>query len=173
MTDYTELKIHSSRLVLTPFHALDAKACFHCITPTLTRFMTWEPPESLAVFEDIWRSWQTARIEQRELVFSIKQLDSNAFVGLVAIHHLKSNTPELGIWIREDIHGQGYGAEAVSTLKDWASLHFEPEYFIYPVASENLPSRRIAESLGGVVHTQIQKNKYMAVVYHIPLSSAP
>lgn len=168
MIDAQTLQLCANRLMLTPFSAQDADVCFQCITPTLTHYMAWEPPESPAVFKEIWQSWQHAFLSQSEIIFSIKSLDSNQFLGLVGIHQLKTATPELGIWIREDFHGYGFGMEAIITVKNWATTQFKPDYFIYPVAIDNRASRRIAEALGGSIHTQQQKKKYMAAIYHIP-----
>ena len=60
MIDAQTLQLCANRLMLTPFSAQDADVCFQCITPTLTHYMAWEPPESPAVFKDIWQSWQHA-----------------------------------------------------------------------------------------------------------------
>jgi RimJ/RimL family protein N-acetyltransferase len=74
----------------------------------------------------------------------------------------------LGIWIREDRHREGIGREAVGLVAGWASSVLGIERFTYPVAEENYPSRRIAESLGGVVAERRETPKYKSVVYQIP-----
>lgn len=53
----------------------------------------------------------------------------------------------------------------------WASLVLGVARFTYPVAEENYPSRRIAESLGGVIVERRETPKYMSVIYHIPNQS--
>ncbi|MFD1838620.1 hypothetical protein [Paracidovorax cattleyae] len=45
-----------------------------------------------------------------------------------------------------------------------------PAASIHPVAQANMPSRRIAESLGGVPVSRRQGTKYDTVVYRIPAS---
>ncbi len=50
----------------------------------------------------------------------------------------------------------------------WASREWGIDRFIYPVAEENYASRRIAESLGGVVVERRQTPKYQSVIYQIP-----
>ena len=42
--------IRSPRLRLQSFEMADAEEVFACITPEVARFMTWEPPRSLAEF---------------------------------------------------------------------------------------------------------------------------
>ncbi|VTP63120.1 Uncharacterised protein [Serratia rubidaea] len=84
------------------------------------------------------------------------------------VHNLRSPTPELGLWIKEDQHHQGYGRELLQAIARWAGERYRPHYFIYPVAEQNLPSRRLAESLGGQLNGRRENIKYDCLVYHIP-----
>ncbi|MGA3248581.1 MAG: GNAT family N-acetyltransferase [Paraburkholderia sp.] len=77
----------------------------------------------------------------------MRQRVDGSFLGLAGLHHVRNISTELGIWIREDFHTQRVGREAVSLVARWASLAPGIESFTYPVAGENYPSRRIAESL--------------------------
>ena len=49
----------------------------------------------------------------------------------------------------------------------WTSTNFDRSSFIYPVAEDNHPSRRITESLGGVVTVNRVTPKYRSVLYCI------
>lgn len=167
-----EMEIASARLSIKPFSADDADAAFSCITPTLTRFMAWDPPANKEAFNRIWQQWLLAAAEGSEFVFAIRERESAAFLGLTGLHRLNSEHPELGIWIREDRHREGFGREAVSQVARWATCILGIQRgFTYPVAEENRASRRIAEGLGGVVVEQRIEPKYRAVVYRIPPQS--
>jgi RimJ/RimL family protein N-acetyltransferase len=87
---------------------------------------------------------------------------------LTGLHRVRTESPELGIWIREDRHRNGFGREAVTLVADWATRTIGCASFTYPVAEENRPSRRIAESLGGVIVESRVTPKYKSVVYRIP-----
>ena len=87
---------------------------------------------------------------------------------MIGLHQTLGKTPELGIWIREDRHGFGYGKEAVTTIVHWALTRNNFEHFIYPVAVENHSSRQIAESLNGFAVYCSQEPKYNSMTYHIP-----
>lgn len=163
-----EIHIASERLSIRPFSADDADATFRCITLSLTRFMSWEPPGDKDSFDAIWQGWLLTIADGTDFVFAIRQRGDGIFLGLVGLHHVRDTCPELGIWIREDFHKQGYGREAVGLVARWASLAPGIESFIYPVAEENNPSRAIAESLGGVIVERRETPKYMSVVYRIP-----
>lgn len=163
-----EIHIESARLSIRPFSSNDADAAFQCITPSLTRFMAWEPPADRESFDRVWQTWLPAIAAGSDYVFAIRQRDSGAFLGLVGFHHVNDVSPELGVWIREDRHYEGIGREAVRLVVEWACLTLGTQCFTYPVAEENYPSRRIAESLGGTVTGRRETPKYQSVIYQIP-----
>ena len=165
------IEIQSSRINLKPFTSNDAEECYACITPSLTRYMSWDPPQDQAAFELIWRVWLNTIKAGSDLNFVIRHKLNREFLGLVGLHQSLGTTPELGIWIREDRHGFGYGKEAVTTIVHWAStIRNDLQHFIYPVAVENHSSRQIAESLNGLAIYCSQQPKYKSMTYHIPKS---
>ena len=164
----TEIQIDSPRLLIKPFTANDADATFACITPSLTRHMAWEPPASRHEFDDVWQSWIPSIDDGSDYVFAIRQRADGSFLGLAGLHRVSTESPELGIWIREDRHRNGFGREAVTLVAHWATRTIGCASFSYPVAEENSPSRRIAESLGGVIVESRLTPKYKSVVYRIP-----
>ncbi|KAF1039812.1 GNAT family N-acetyltransferase [Delftia sp. WSY_4] len=165
---WSDTTITSQRLALRPFTAADADEAFACITPTLTRYLSFEPPSAPADFEAVWRGWLREIAAGTDFNFTLRERASGRFTGLLGLHRARDAEPELGIWIREDAHGQGHGREAVAALAAWAAETFAPQSFSYPVAEANTASRRIAEGLGGVVVEQQQRPKYAAVIYRIP-----
>ena len=165
---HAEICIASKRLVLRPFSAGDADATFPCITPSLTRFMSWEPPADRRHFDSIWQAWLPLIASGKDFVFTIRRESCGSFLGLAGLHDVHAGTAKLGIWIREDCHGHGFGREAVRLVATWASRAIDIESFTYPVAEANLPSRRIAESLGGVIEKREETPKYTSLIYRIP-----
>ena len=74
------------------------------------------------------------------------------FLGCCGFHSEESpTTPEFGIWIKKDAHGNKYGREAIKILRHWAIENIDFDYAIYPVDKGNIASRKTAESLGGGV----------------------
>lgn len=161
------LGISSERLLLKLFEPADADEIFACITPSLTRYMAWEPSPTREAFAAVWRAWRPKAESGSDLILVVRRRDG-LFLGLAGLHRADSQAPELGIWIREDEHGRGYGREAVAALADWASGNPAIVCFEYPVAEANLASRRIAESLGGVAAGERRDRKYTAVIYRVP-----
>ncbi|MEE4484363.1 GNAT family N-acetyltransferase [Serratia ficaria] len=167
-SDLSQCRVDTDRLLIAPFTAADADDVYQAITPTLTRFMNFEPEESPEAFANVWQSWLPLIREGEEAMFIARLRDGKGFVGMGGVHNLHSATPELGIWVKESLHGQGYGREIVQAMALWASERYRPQHFLYPVAEQNAPSRRIAESLGGVVAGRRENIKYDCVVYHLP-----
>lgn len=60
------------------------------------------------------------------------------------------------VGLKKNAHGKGYGREAVHTLVKWSKENIDLDYFIYPVDSRNISSRKIPESLGGQIIEQSQ-----------------
>lgn len=167
-SDLSQCRLNTDRLLIAPFTAADADEVYQAITPTLTRFMNFEPEASPEAFANVWQTWLPLIREGEEVIFVARLSDTKQFVGMGGAHDLHSQTPELGIWVKETQHGNGYGREIVHAIAVWASERYRPQHFIYPVAEQNTPSRRIAESLGGVVAGRRENTKYDCVVYQIP-----
>ena len=158
--------IHSPRLQLSQFQMTDAKEVFACITPSITRFMRWEPPS--------WTEY-IARCEQRlqapepnTFSFVIRRRDSKQCLGMTAVEACDTESPELGLWMKESAHGQGFGREVVAAVAEWAHRTLGKRSFIYPVAVQNIASRRIAEGFHGEIIENRTSPKYDSVVYKIP-----
>ncbi|MCE7761350.1 GNAT family N-acetyltransferase [Pseudomonas putida] len=166
--DTRTLEVRTPRLSIRPFSPEDATDSFQHLTTSLTRYMSWEPPASREEYAQVWEQWLPAIADGSDIVFAIRQREDACFLGLVGLHNVNDTVPELGIWIREDKHRRGFGKEAVGAIVAWASEHLSPSGFVYPVATDNLPSRLIAEALGGIVTGTRTAEKYDSVIYSIP-----
>ena len=160
--------IRSRRLVLRPFEIADATDVFACITPEVTCYMRWDPPVSMTEF----RTQREVRMRNEEhstVSLVIRRTDTEKCLGMAAVEGLQSVAPEIGLWLKASAHGVGYGREIVDGLVAWVSKNLQVTDLVYPVAVENIASRRIAEALGGRVMGSRSGVKYDSVVYVIPL----
>lgn len=162
--------IQSQRLELSQFQWKDGQEVFDCITPAIARFMPWEPPS--------WSEY-VARCEKRveapepnQFSFVIRRLANAECLGMASFEDADSVSPELGLWLKESAHKQGFGGEVVSALVGWGHATLGKESFIYPVAVENTASRRIAENLHGEIIAKRTNPKYDSVVYRIPFQGS-
>lgn len=79
----------------------------------------------------------------------------------------------MGIWIKGSAHGNRFGREAITILVEWTKHHIPHEYLVYPVERENIPSRKVPESLGGEIFEERIGKKMDGgaldlVIYKIP-----
>jgi RimJ/RimL family protein N-acetyltransferase len=171
--NFSAVSLSSQRLFLKPFTCDDADEAFEAATPTLTRFMGWEPAPSREAFAAIWQSWFAKMYGGTDAYFVVRMKPALEFLGMAGLHNATAAEPETGIWIRESHHGYGYGREAIAAVIAFAGRDLGKRAVLYPVVEQNGPSRRLAESLGGsIVGTRVLRKaggvEYSEVVYRIP-----
>jgi RimJ/RimL family protein N-acetyltransferase len=175
-SDLTSIKLVANRLSLRTFTPADAPEIFAAVNPAITRFMSWDPSPSPAAFAEVWRQWLPRMTAGTDLSLVIRLTSTNEFLGVAGVHRIGSTEPEVGIWLKEAAHGLGYGREAIAAIVQWAPAHIGAAALIYPVAKQNLPSRRLAESLHGAIigERNLRKSSGVVldeVVYRIPAAT--
>jgi RimJ/RimL family protein N-acetyltransferase len=160
--------LQTHRVILRPFNPADAAEAFACITDRLTRYLAWDPPQTIHEFHPVWEGWIKAARAGTDLHFTARLPETDEFLGLLGLHDIPSGQPEIGIWLRDEAQGQGHGHDMVVALIRRATARYAPPWFRYPVAVENRPSRRIAEKLGGTIIGRYRTQKYDGVIYAIP-----
>ena len=115
----------------------------------MTRFLSWEAHASPEAFAESWRPWaeQAAAGTDAHIVV---RTPGGEFVGAAGIHFRDAAEPDIGLWIKAEAWGQGYGGEIVAAVIRWLAQRLGIEAVRYPVVEGNAASRRIAERLGGV-----------------------
>ncbi|MEX0632537.1 GNAT family N-acetyltransferase [Serratia ureilytica] len=156
----------TDRLLIAPYRSR-RRRCLPGDHPTLTRFMAFEPEASPEDFANVWQGWLPLMREGEEVIFVARRREDRQFVGVGGAHNLRSRTPELGIWVKESLHGRlrarnRAGHRALGQRALSASAPY------LPGGRANTASRRLAESLGGVLAGKRENIKYDAVVYHLP-----
>jgi RimJ/RimL family protein N-acetyltransferase len=149
--DLSRTLITSARLVLRASTAVDAADAFRYANAAIAKFMSWSPPASQEELESIWQASQLKMKVGTELSLIVRLTGTDEFVGAVGLRAADGAMLETGIWIKQPAQGRGYGREAVAAVIKLASEKFQPSGFLYPVVDENIPSRRLAEALGGEV----------------------
>ncbi len=169
--DLEAVRITSERLTLVPITPAYRKDIFREFTSEITTHMFPSAPESIADTDEYIAKTTAERAAGTDLAMAI--LKDGEFLGNGGIHALDTRTPELGIWIKKSAHGNAYGREAVTAIKNWADENLNYDYLEYPVVAINVSSRKIAESLGGTVDREFNKKNGRGedremVMYHIP-----
>ncbi|MFN2139024.1 MAG: GNAT family N-acetyltransferase [Candidatus Promineifilaceae bacterium] len=151
----SEVEITAERVRLLPISEDYAREIFKNFTPEVTYYMVPQPADciddTLAFINNARRGME----REENLQFVIVDKASGEFLGCCGLHgHGCPTTPELGIWLKEVAHGRRYGREAITAVKRWVDEHLRYSYLTYPVDRENIPSRKIPESLGGEIHEE-------------------
>jgi ribosomal-protein-alanine N-acetyltransferase len=157
MPDLSLVTIESARLRLVPTSEAYADEIFAEFTSQITTYMFPRPADVIEETLAFLRQAQEELATGASLNVAILAQPSSEFLGHGGLHNLSSRTPELGIWIKLPAHGNGYGREAVTALSAWALSNLDFDYLVYPVDRRNLSSRRIPESLGGLIRREYSK----------------
>ena len=146
-----KLSIESRRLLLVPVNLKYKENIFKEFTPEIVKYMFPESPIVNQETIDYIESATQLNKDGHDFAVAILDKLTKEYLGSGGIHKINTKTPELGIWIKKSAHAKAYGKEAVTALKEWADANCDFDYIIYPVVAVNYASRRIPESLGGVI----------------------
>lgn len=152
--DLNIVTLETPHLRLVPLTEKYREDIFREFTAEVTRYMNPSPARTIADTDHFIMDSAAKRAARRELVLAITDKQKGEFYGCVGVHELDTSTPELGIWVKKSVHGQGYGREAIQAVKAWADENVDCEYLTYPVSKENAASRALAEGLGGELATE-------------------
>jgi RimJ/RimL family protein N-acetyltransferase len=148
--DLHRIVIDAARIQLRTLSAQDTDEIYREFTPEITRYMMAAPPARIADTVAFIKGARSALERGEDFHFVICRQNLAEFLGICGLHG-RDAAPELGIWLKKSAHGQGYGFEAMGALKAWAEACIEFDCLVYPVDRRNLPSRRVAEKLGGKI----------------------
>lgn len=153
----SKVTITTDRLILVPISEDYAQEIFQEFTEEITRYMFPAAPKHIDDTLDFIRSSINKLHSGKELNMVILKKETGEYLGGCGIRDIQSKTPELGIWIKKSAHGNKYGFEAVAGLKQWIDDNLQYDYIRYAVDKKNIPSRKVAEALGGLVAKEYTK----------------
>ena len=178
LRDLSSERLETERLTLLPVSMEYAPLLLAELTDEITRYLSFFTPQSIDEEVSFINQSREKMRMGTDLALVILDNKSKEFLGIVGVHNLDTRSPEFGIWVKKSAHGKKIGREAVAGVYTWAVNNPEFDYFIYPAHKDNIPSRKIAESLGGVVVSSGKKvfptgKEFDEVVYHIPRERSP
>ncbi|MBD2387188.1 GNAT family N-acetyltransferase [Cylindrospermum sp. FACHB-282] len=160
-------QISTNRLLLQPISLKYKEVIFREFTEEITKYLYARPPEVISETELFIHESLLEMQKGEKLTVVILQKDSQEFLGCSGIRDLQSKQPKTGIWLKKSAHGKGYGLETITSLKEWADNNLDYEYLIYPVDRENILSRKIPESLGGVICNEYEETNLSGKILNI------
>ena len=157
MSNYLHLILESERLQLIPVSLKYANDLRKEFTAETTEHMWPNAPKTQEEINQHIAEQQNKMQMGVEIALVIVNKANQNFLGYASLHQANSKTPELGIWLKKSAHGFHYGFEAMNLLKIWAETHLIYDYLKYPVVRHNIPSRKLAEKMGGIVEDEYIK----------------
>lgn len=163
--DLTKVTIETDRLLLVPVgdeHVEEIHAYYRL---PLTKYMNHLSAGTMEELKERHKKWRKQLKDGERLFMAVTLRDTGAFLGCFAIDHIGEKNPEMGGWLKADAQGKGYGKEAVAAMREWANSNIEYEHMLWPCAIENVASCGLAESLGGVIHREYDKQMVNGAVW--------
>ncbi len=167
MLDLTTLRIESERLLLVPITMEYAEDVFREFQEPVTRFMEAKPADSIEELERRIVESIAAFHRGSEFNFTILKKETREFLGRAGFHEATTAAPEVGLWIKQSAHGNGYGREAMHALVGWIRKNFHFTHLRYDVARENTASIKMPESFGAKVMHESEKTMQSGRTYHM------
>lgn len=156
---WSQIKIETKRLNLISVSDKYKDEILKEFTPEITRYMPFAPNGNEGEVQDFLDKAKLGLINGTDFVFASIHKDSKVFLGCCGIHNITEDSIELGLWLKTDVHGQGFGTEIIEGLINFIEENLKFNYLIYPVDKRNAPSRRIPEKLGFSVFGEYKKAK--------------
>ena len=92
--------------------------------------------------------WVNKKLEEKALIFSMIDKNTNKFVGNIELMNVKEDSLEIGISITEKFQNKHYGTEALSTIIDICFNKFNLKEFNLSVFSDNERAIHCYKKLG-------------------------
>lgn len=155
MKNIEDFKITTDRLIMIPISLAYKDNIFREFTKEVARYLFPQPTGNIANTIYFIKDSRQKTLNDTELQLVALNKNTKEFLGCVGLHEIDTQTPELGLWFKKSVWGKGYGKESMVALKQWAEANLDYDNINYPVFKENLPSRKIAELLGGVISKEL------------------
>lgn len=155
----SDIRIITKRLVLQPISEKYIDEINKNFTKEITTYMPYDPTGNREdTINFVSNSIENLNM-QKEIVFVVLDKITKNFIGCCGIHNINSESVEVGLWIKKDLHSNGIGTEIVTYLVKFIEDRFSVNYIIYPVDEKNIKSRKIPEKLGFEEFTRYTKPK--------------
>ncbi|MXV51332.1 GNAT family N-acetyltransferase [Pedobacter sp. HMF7647] len=133
----------------------------HSLSET-DKFNTLGIPKTIQDTEGIINEWlvgQNAK-PQTSYIFCLDLVDTNQFIGLIALNIGKPNYKTAEVWykIHLDHWGQGYASEALTKLLDFSFNEIKLHRIEAGCAVENIASSKVLEKVG-MIREGIKRKK--------------
>lgn len=139
----------TERLRLRRIRKEDAQRIFDCWAndPEVTKYLTWNPHESVAVTEKVVDIWLSEYEQPDCYRYGIELKESGELIGMIDVVRILDNVPEIGYCSGRAYWGNGYMTEALKAL---CAMLFEEGYKEIDIEAirENIASNIVIQKAG-------------------------
>lgn len=142
------MNIETERLILIPIREEHAKDIYEHFNEEVTKYMIPTPAKHIDETKKVVAKFIRQYADNTDQVYATTLKDNGEFIGLVGLHNLKNEVPELGLWTKIGSHGNHYGRESIGGLISHAKS-MGIKKLCYLVDKRNTASRKIPVFYGG------------------------
>ncbi|MEC4113859.1 GNAT family N-acetyltransferase [Myroides pelagicus] len=134
------------------------QSIFKALTPTVAKFLPFIPTGKIEDTQG-FIDYSLGQLEKGDdiTLVSVDKV-TGEFIGCCGIHDITNESIALGIWLKEDAFGKGYGTEVIKGLEGFVMNNLDVKYLLYNVEKDNSGSIKIAEKLGYVYDHAFVRN---------------
>lgn len=149
------MKIETMRLNIVPFTGEYLKCYYEEFTESIVKF---QYPDAFKSIEDAKKLVLTfvEDMKQGKMLELVILSKENEFLGSLEVFGLNEGKPELGLWIKENEQGKGYGKEALGAIIDYLNSTGKYTSYIYEVDKRNIESIRLVKKFNGIEEGSIE-----------------
>jgi RimJ/RimL family protein N-acetyltransferase len=144
----------TQRLTIRPYRRGDGQEFLSAVAESAADlraflwFLPWVSEDHTpASAEARCRTCEANFLARSDLSYLMFERSSRRLIGSVGLHRTDWATPktEVGYWVRASAAGNGYAAEGVRTLVDWALIGLGVQRVELVTDEQNLASRKVAQ----------------------------
>lgn len=140
----TKFRRKTDRLLIQPFSNTYLEDYYKEFTDEITKY---QYPDRFPDMETAnqFVSGFVADMERGDMLELVILAHDGEFLGSMEVFGLREEAPEVGLWLKKNAQGAGYGYEALKAVIEYLNETKKYPYYIYEVDVRNTPSIRLAE----------------------------
>lgn len=141
---YKQVEINTPRLIIKPFNQKYLNDFYKCFDDEVTKY---QYPDSFKSLEAATESCSNfiKMMEQGSMLEMNILSKEEEFIGGIQVFDIDKDTPEVGLWLRKEAFGLGYGYEALKATLEFVSSQKAYKYFIYEADVRNEASLHLVK----------------------------
>lgn len=133
------IEITTERLKIKKFDKKYLEEYYQEFTSEITKFQYPDSFVNIKKAEECIDYFLDQMNKQEMLELMILTINEE-FLGELQVFGLKEEKPELGLWLKQDSHGNGYGFEAVNAITNYLNVLKNYTSYLYEVDKRNTAS---------------------------------